>query len=245
MAHSERRTAIADEPISRPGPKTSRATRQCKGRIRLLLVDDHPVVRKGIGYCLRSYPKLEVVGEAGDGLQALFLARKLLPDIILMDLDMPQINGLAATEAVRKELPQIKVLMLSAYGYPEYVRGAMQSGAQGYVLKDASPAQLAQAIETVASCDAFYSPGVGDLAFKRLQAQFGDGVNAAKLTPREQEVLMSIAQGLSTNEIAARFDIGARTVETHRQGVMRKLGIRSVAGLTRFAVARGLVSLGS
>jgi two-component system nitrate/nitrite response regulator NarL len=244
MVHSERRASVADESIAGSGPRSSRATRRSAGRVRLLVVDDHPVVRQGICFCLRSYPHLQVVGEAGDGLEALSLARKLLPDIILMDFDMPQINGLAATEAVRKQLPKIKVLMLSAYAYPEYVQGAIQAGAQGYVLKEASPTELAQAIETVLSCEAFYSPGFAGLALKQLGPDFKNRAHTLELTPREREVLTSIAQGLSNNEIAARFDIGVRTVETHRQGLMRKLDIRSVAALTRFAVARGLVPLG-
>jgi len=185
-----------------------------------------------------------MVGEAGDGLEALSLARKLSPDIILMDFDMPQMNGLAATEAVCKQLPKIKVLMLSAFAYAEYVRGAIQAGAQGYVLKEASPAELAQAIESVLSCEAFYCPGFAGLELKALDPDFKNRARTLELTPREHEVLISIAQGLSNNEIAARFDIGVRTVETHRQGLMRKLDIRSVAALTRFAVARGFVPLG-
>ncbi len=215
-----------------------------KSRIKLLLVDDHPVVRRGIGACLAREEHLAIVGEAADGVEALRKARELLPDIILMDIDMPQMNGLAVTEALRKELPQIKVLILSMHSNTEYVLRILQSGARGYVLKEAAPDDLVRAIETVQSGEAFFSPDVARVALSQFVRGSGDGPAPSLLTNREREVLIQIAEGLSNKEIASRLGVGVRTVETHRERIMRKLNIHSVAGLTKFAISKGFVSLG-
>jgi two-component system nitrate/nitrite response regulator NarL len=215
-----------------------------KTRIKLLLVDDHPVVRRGIGACLAREEHLAIVGEAADGVEALRKARELLPDIILMDIDMPQMNGLAVTEALRKELPQIKVLILSMHSNTEYVLRILQSGARGYVLKEAAPDDLVRAIETVQSGEAFFSPDVARVALSQFVRGSGDGPAPSLLTNREREVLIQIAEGLSNKEIASRLGVGVRTVETHRERIMRKLNIHSVAGLTKFAISKGFVSLG-
>jgi len=214
-----------------------------KKRIRLLLVDDHPVVRRGIGSWLGQRENLEVAGEAGDGYEAMKKARELKPDIILMDIDMPHMNGLAVTELLRKELPKIKVLILSMYSNVEYVLRIMQSGAYGYVLKQAPPDDLVHAIEVVYAGEAFFSPDVARIALNQF-VRGGESPIALQLTSRECEVLARIAEGLSNREIASQLDIGVRTIETHRERIMRKLGIYHVAGLTKFAIARGLVSLG-
>jgi two-component system nitrate/nitrite response regulator NarL len=215
-----------------------------KSRIKLLLVDDHPVVRRGIGACLAREEHLAIVGEAADGVEALRKARELLPDIILMDIDMPQMNGLAVTEALRKELPQIKVLILSMHSNTEYVLRILQSGARGYVLKEAAPDDLVRAIETVQSGEAFFSPDVARVALSQFVRGSGEGPAPSLLTNREREVLIQIAEGLSNKEIASRLGVGVRTVETHRERIMRKLNIHSVAGLTKFAISKGFVSLG-
>jgi two-component system nitrate/nitrite response regulator NarL len=221
-------------------PKT---TGNMKKRIKVLLVDDHPVVRKGIRSCLAQDAHLEVVGEAGDGQEALRKARELAPDIVLMDIDMPQMNGLAATELIRKELPQIKVLILSMHQHTDYVLRILRSGASGYVLKEASPEELVKAIETVSAGEAFFSREVARVALNQFVRGPAGGPTAADLSNREREVLTHIAEGFSNKEIATRLGVGVRTVETHRERIMRKLNIHSVAGLTRFALAKGLISL--
>ena len=208
-----------------------------------MLADDHPVVRKGIASCLSRHQHLEITGEASDGLETIRKAKQLSPDIILMDIDMPQMNGLAVTEVLRKELPQVKVLILSMHSNSEYVLRIIQSGARGYVLKEASPEELVKAIETVQSGESFFSSDVARVALNQFVRGNGEDANSAQLTRREREVLIQIAEGLSNKEIASHLGVGVRTVETHRERIMRKLNIHSVAGLTKFAIAKGLISL--
>lgn len=214
-----------------------------KKRIKLLLVDDHPVVRKGITSCLAPHDHLQIVGEAADGREALRKARELMPDIILMDIDMPHMNGLAVTDLLRKELPRIKVLILSMHSNTDFVLRIIQSGARGYILKDAPTDELLRAIETINAGEAFFSPEVARSALNQYVK--GGSVNAkvTQLTAREREVLVHIADGLSNKEIASQLGVGVRTIETHRERIMRKLNIHSVAGLTKFAISQGLVSL--
>jgi len=212
-------------------------------RIRLVLADDHPVVRRGIVLCLERSPNLRVVGEAADGREALRKVRKLVPDVLLTDIDMPHLTGLTVAETLRKELPHIKVLLLSTRTDTEFVLRCVQAGAHGYILKQASPEEFVQAIETVHSGAAFFSPDVTRLVLNRLIRGNGQRLDKADLTNREREVLTHVAHGLSNKEIACRLNIGTRTVETHRERLMRKLEIYSVAGLTRFALAKGLITL--
>jgi two-component system nitrate/nitrite response regulator NarL len=226
----------------RPTPVTA-VPGSMKHRIKILLADDHPVVRRGIASCLSRQPHLEILGEAADGQEALRKARELSPDIILMDIDMPQLNGLAVTEALRKEMPQVKVLILSMHSNTEYVLRIIQSGARGYVLKEASPEELIKAIETVNTGEAFFSTDVARVALNQFVRGKDSGSETAQLTNREREVLVQIAEGLSNKEIASHLGVGVRTVETHRERIMRKLNIHSVAGLTKFAITNGLISL--
>ena len=219
-------------------------TSNMKKQIRLLLVDDHPVVRKGIASCLMQHEHLRIVGEAGDGQEAVRKARDLNPDIVLMDIDMPRMNGLAVTEQLRKELPKIRVLILSMHSNTDYVLRIIQSGARGYVLKEAPAEELVRAIGVVNAGEAFFSPEVAHAALNQYVRGTGvSGVKVAQLTNREREVLIHIADGLSNKEIAGHLGVGVRTVETHRERIMRKLNIHSVAGLTKFAISQGLVSL--
>ena len=212
-------------------------------QIRVLLVDDHPVVRRGLASCLAVHQHVIIAGEAADGREALAKARQLSPDIVLMDIDMPQINGLSATEMLRRENPNLKVLILSMHHHPEYVLRILQSGARGYVLKEASPDELLRAIETVHAGQTFFSSEVARVALNQFVHGPGEGPQPGQLSNREREVLVAIAEGLSNKEIACRLGVGVRTVETHRERIMRKLNIHSVAGLTKFAIAKGLVSL--
>src|SRR5712675_2208789 len=214
-----------------------------KSRIKLLLVDDHPVVRRGISSCLAQQERLAIIGEAADGLEAVRKAKELSPDIILMDIDMPRMNGLAVTEALRKDLPNVKVLILSMHSNTEYVLRIIQSGARGYVLKEASPEELVKAIETVEGGESFFSSDVARAALNQYVRGNGTESNSMHLTKREREVLIQIAEGLSNKEIANQLGVGVRTVETHRERIMRKLNIHSVAGLTKFAITKGMISI--
>lgn len=214
-----------------------------KNKIRILLADDHPVVRKGIRSCLERQSQLEVVGEAANGQEALASAKQLVPDLVLMDIDMPVMSGLAVTETLGKELPQVKVLILSMHDHPEYIMRILQSGAKGYVLKDASPEELLKAIDTVNGGQAFFSPEVARLALNQFVQTNGEVSAPGQLTDREREVLVLIAEGLSNKEIANQLNVGVRTVETHRERIMRKLDIHTVAGLTKFAITKGLIPL--
>jgi two-component system, NarL family, nitrate/nitrite response regulator NarL len=211
--------------------------------IRVLLVDDHPVVRKGLSACLARHGTVEVVGEAADGQEGVRKATELKPDVVMMDIDMPRMNGLAATELLRKELPQVKVLVLSMHSQSDFVLRILQSGARGYVLKQASTEELLRAIETVHAGESFFSPDVARVALNQFVRGTGRGPHPGQISNREREVLIAIAEGLSNKEIAARLNVGVRTVETHRERIMRKLNIHSIAGLTRFAIQNGLVPL--
>jgi two-component system nitrate/nitrite response regulator NarL len=234
----------------RPSKKSDSATSSHKSPppspeqkpTRVLLADDHPVIRHGIAACLNNHPHLEVVGEASDGKETLRKAKELSPDIILMDIDMPHTNGLAVTEMLRKELPQIKVLILSMSNSATFVPRILQSGARGYIAKDAPTEELVKAIETVQRGETYFGEDVAQIALKQMMGG-NAAANSRELSPRERDVLIGIAKGLSNKEIASQLNIGTRTVETHRDNLMRKLDIRSVGGLTKYALANGLVML--
>jgi DNA-binding NarL/FixJ family response regulator len=214
-----------------------------KQKIKVLVVDDHPVVRKGLQSCLERQQRLKVVGEASDGEEALVKARELAPDVVLMDISMPRMNGLAVTEVLRKETPKVKVLVLSMHNNREYIFRIIQAGAHGYVSKEAKPEELLRAIESVFEGDTFFSPEIARAALNQLVSSGGKKQPFDQLTSREREVLILIAEGQSNKEIASKLDIGVRTIETHRERIMRRLNIHSVAGLTKFAIANGMIPL--
>jgi two-component system, NarL family, nitrate/nitrite response regulator NarL len=214
-------------------------------RIRVLVVDDHPVVRRGIRSCLAQAGQIEVVGEASDGVEALALAKTCRPDVVLADINMPHMNGLALTDALRRELPSARVLILSMHTNTDYVLRILRSGAKGYVLKDADAAELVLAVKAAHKGDAFFSPSVARVALNEFVHGVGGVKGPAELTQRERDVLVGIAEGLSNKEIADRLGVGVRTVESHREHLMDKLGVHNVAGLTKIAIAKGWVSVES
>jgi len=201
------------------------------------------VVRKGLQSCLARQERLRIVGEAGDGDEALRKTRELAPDVVLMDISMPRMNGLSVTEVLRKEAPKVKILVLSVHSNKEYIFRIIQAGAHGYVSKEAPPEELLRAIESVYEGQSFFSPEIARAALNQLVSGGGKKEPFAQLTSREREVLILIAEGQSNKEIASRLGIGVRTIETHRERIMRRLDIHSVAGLTKFAIANGMVSL--
>jgi two-component system nitrate/nitrite response regulator NarL len=205
-------------------------------------VDDHPVVRRGIASFLSGDARFRVEAEAGDGREALERIREVHPDVVLMDLDIPVMSGLAVTEVVRQEMPDVKVIILSMFRSLECVSNVMSSGITGYVLKESPPEEIKFAIESVADGQPYFSPEVARLALNQFVRGSGNSP-LSTLTNREREVLVQIAEGYSNKEVASRLDMGVRTVETHRERIMRKLSIHSVAGLTKFALANGLVCL--
>ncbi len=213
------------------------------GTLRVMLVDDHVLVREGIRHVLAGIEGVEIVAEAGDGAAVLQLAGETMPDVVVLDLSLPGLGGLEVTSQLRQHKPGIKVLILSVHDHPEYVLGAVRAGAHGYLRKDTSPAELRDALDRVARGESYFSPPVaGQLsAALRGDAPAADAAGRlARLTPREREVLAGIAAGETSRAIAARLGLSPRTVETYRESLARKLGIRTVAALVRFALEAGL-----
>lgn len=214
-------------------------------RIRILLVDDHPVVREGIKTLFSQHEGIEVVGEAGNGEEALDKVRELSPDVVLMDISMPLMNGIDATVVLRRECPDAKILILTMHDDKEYVLQITRSGAHGYVLKDSPPDELVRAVRTVAEGQVYFSPQASQAIVNDYVKASGEAerMEMPALSKRETEVLSLVAEGLSNKEIAAKLFLSARTVETHRERIMAKLGIKSVAGLTKYAISKGIVKL--
>jgi DNA-binding NarL/FixJ family response regulator len=213
--------------------------------IRVLLVDDHTVVRQGLRALLEVEPDITVAGEAESGRQAVQLAAKLRPDVVVMDIAMPVLNGLEATRQIIKMVPTTRVLALSSYSDDEYVYQLTEAGAVGYLLKQTAAADLIKAVREAKKGRTFFSPAIS----RRLLDQYrerclgGSPVKKARdpLTSREREVLQLIAEGRLNKQIAAELCISVKTVEKHRQQVMNKLNIHDIAGLTRYAISRGVI----
>jgi DNA-binding NarL/FixJ family response regulator len=214
-------------------------------RITVLLAEDHAVVREGFRKMLELEQDLQVVGEAQDGRQALTLAKKLRPDVVLMDIAMPMLNGLEATRQVLKALPTTKVLILSAHSDDAYVKNASESGALGFLLKQTSAHEVCRAIREVHKGMSFFSPSRPKL-FDRPPSDSPEQAKLinkkiAKLTAREREVLQLIAEGEANKKIAADLSISIKTVEKHREHLMKKLDIHDTAGITRYAIGAGII----
>lgn len=208
-------------------------------RIRVLLVDDHMLVLDGLQARLEMEANINVIGTAANGLEALEKAQLLKPDLVLMDVSMPILNGLDATKRFRIEQSGIKILMLSMHNDKEYILSLIQSGANGYVLKDVSSEELVQAINIVYQGGTYFSSKASDALFGQLAVNTSD---VETLSPRESAVLAEVASGWSNKEIAQRLSISVRTVETHRQNIKRKLDIHSSAGLVKYAIEHNLIN---
>ena len=216
-------------------------------RIGVLLVDDHTVVRQGLRALIQSEQDIEVIGEAENGRQAVTLARKTPPDVVVMDVAMPLLNGLEATRQILKSLPSTKVLVLTSYSDDECVQQLMEAGASGYLIKQTAANDLLKAIREVQRGNAFFSPSIAKRLRDQCREAFTVGQTPKKsgeLTAREAEVLQLIAEGFSNKQIAGELNISIKTVEKHRQQVMNKLNIHDVAGLTRYAISKGMVERG-
>jgi len=212
-----------------------------------MLVDDHAVVRQGLRALLEAEGDIVVVGEAENGREAVTLTKKTLPDVVLMDVAMPGLNGLEATRQILRSLPATKVLVLTSYGDDDYVTQLMEAGAIGYLVKQTAADDLLKAIREVKAGHTFFSPVIARRMQQQSKAAFAvgePGPRLGKLTSREAEVLQLVAEGLANKQIAAELAISIKTVEKHRQQAMNKLNIHDIAGLTRYAMAKGLVERG-
>jgi len=210
-------------------------------RTRVVLADDHALVRAGVRRVLEAFPELELVGEAGSGTETLQVIAATQPDVLLLDLNMPDGDGFAVLREARGVAPDTHIIVLTMHAQPEYITRAVREGANGYLLKDLAVQDIVVAIRSVMAGGSFFS--------ERAQRSLADSMRGgvapdrplARLTGREREVLVGVARGLTTKEMAAQQNISARTVETHRANLMRKLDLRSVALLTQFAIREGLI----
>jgi DNA-binding NarL/FixJ family response regulator len=213
--------------------------------VRIILAEDHRITREGLVNLLQERPDMEVVGEAENGREAVRLARELSPDLVIMDVTMPDLNGIDATRIITSGSNNTKVIALSMYSDKQFVQGMMQAGASGYLLKDCAFEELVSAIQAVIQGDTYLSPGIAGIVVQDYLNKLTTDRSSADtvLTNREREVLQLIAEGNSTKEIAARLTVSVKTVETHRRQIMEKLGIFSIAELTKYAIREGLTSL--
>ncbi|MCD4786826.1 MAG: response regulator transcription factor [Desulfobacterales bacterium] len=215
-------------------------------KTRVLLAEDHTIVRKGLRSLLDKETGIKVVGEAEDGREAIAKAEELHPDVVVMDIAMPRLNGLEATRQIKKRFPDMKILILTMHTNEEYVLQTLNAGASGYLVKKAAPAELISAINAVHKGDSFLSPSISRTVideYIRRSKEISEGAEGfEQLTVREREVLQLIAEGHKTREIAELLYISIKTVETHRAHIMNKLDIHSTAELTRYAIRKGIIS---
>ena len=213
--------------------------------IQVLLVDDHAIIREGLRSLLDKQPELEVIADTDDGRKAIELVRELLPDIVIMDITMPGLNGIEATRQITAEFPQVKVIALSIYSKRRFVADMLSAGATGYILKECLFDELVQAIKAVAAGGRYLSPRITDVVVsdyvKRLSASTESPFEALKA--REREVLQLVAEGKSTKQIALDLHVSTKTIEANRRQIMEKLNIYNVAELTKYAVREGLTTL--
>ncbi|WHZ13835.1 MAG: Two-component transcriptional response regulator, NarL/FixJ family [Nitrospira sp.] len=214
--------------------------------IRVLLADDHRLMRAGLRALLKSLELVQVVAEAGNGHEAIQLAEQHQPDIVIMDIGMPELNGLEATARMVKLTPAPRIIVLSMHANEEYVRRALQAGAAGYLLKGAEPAELELAIKAVMRGETYLTPAVSKQVVQNyLHPREMKTSPIQELTPRQREVLQLVAEGHSTKDIAQKLNLSAKTVDTHRTELMQRLDIHDIAGLVRYAIRIGLISADS
>jgi len=213
--------------------------------LKILLVDDHKIVRDGLRNLLEKHPDIVVAGEAEDGREALQLARKLSPDVVIMDIAMPDLNGMEATRQILSELHNVKVIALSMHSDKRFVSEMLKAGASAYLLKDCAFEELITAIRTIMKGKTYLSPGIADVVIEDYirKGSKEDSSVFSILSDREREVLQLMVEGKSTKEIAANLNVSAKTIETHRTNLMTKLDIHTIAELTKYAIREGLTSL--
>jgi DNA-binding NarL/FixJ family response regulator len=211
----------------------------------ILLADDHKIMRDGLRSLIEKQFGMEVIGEAEDGRSTVCMALELNPDIIIMDITMPGLNGIEATRQIIAQLPESKIIALSMHSEKRYVKGILQAGAAGYLPKDSAFDELSTAISTVSANDIYLSPKVASIVVKEYLQSYSknESISLRLLTAREREVLQLLAEGKSTRKIAEILNLSVKTVESHRRRMMEKLNIRSIAGLTKYAIREGLTSL--
>ena len=207
--------------------------------LRILLADDHAMVRKGFRLILEAQPDMQIVGEAGNGREAVELAEKLHPDVVVMDVAMPELNGIEATRRLIGSAPRTRVLALSMHKDSVYVREILRAGARGYLLKDSVAADLVSAVRAVAAGEGYLSPAVSDAVLDDYRRHVTNPIDL--LTSREREVLQMLAEGKTNKEIAAILNLSVYTVDAHRGRIMEKLNVHSINELVRFAVRNGLI----
>jgi len=214
-------------------------------KVRILLADDHQIMREGLKALLGKHTSIEVIAEAENGIEALSIARQERPDVIVMDIAMPDINGIEVTRQIKSELSDIKIIALSMHSDRRFVSEVLKAGASAYVLKHAAFEDLEKAIKAVMMNRTFLSADVLESVVSEYVSQLSNSEYEAyrQLSDRERQVLQLLAEGNSTKEIAFKLHVSVKTIESHRQNIMNKLGIRTLAGLTKFAVREGLTSL--
>ncbi|MBI4277283.1 MAG: response regulator transcription factor [Armatimonadetes bacterium] len=213
-------------------------------RIRVLLADDHTVVREGVRVILTAQPDIEVVGEAATGREAVDLSRRLKPDVVVMDVSMPDLNGIEATRVIKQEMPEINVLGLTMHEDEAYVFQLLKAGASGYVLKRAAAHDLVEGVRAASRGEAFLYPSVAKAVVEDYLRRLESGGEREKydgLTEREREILTLVAEGFTNQQIAEKLYISVKTVQTHRAHIMEKLGLHDRAELVRYAIRKGLI----
>ena len=237
---------VVTQPVGRSAQ--AQAHGPARTRIRVVLADDHAIVREGIRLCLEGMGDIDVVGEAEDGSQAVRLVQQLAPDVAVIDVTMPRLNGIETLRQIRRDHPRTAVVMLSMHDSEAYVSQALRAGAAGYVLKRTGPQELATAVRAAHAGDVYLHPAVA----KRVVAGYlqsggdeGPGVPHDRLTPREREVLQLAAEGLTTREVAEHLVVSLKTAEHHRASAMAKLDIHNQTELVKYAIRTGLIEAGS
>ncbi|MBI4464793.1 MAG: response regulator transcription factor [Acidobacteria bacterium] len=213
--------------------------------IRILLADDHRIVRQGLRRILEEHPQIEVVAEASDGREAVQLAQEKKPDVVVMDIAMPHLNGMEATRQILRRLPSTKVLVLSMYSDESYVVQVLEAGAKGYLLKDSADTELVQAVQAVRNGKSFFSPLISKILLDEYVGQLQEKKITDRyelLTEREREILQLIAEGKTSREIAELLNVSVSTVDTHRGHIMEKLDLHNPYEVVLYAVRKGLIS---